>query len=71
MDFSAYVSEKMAAARLEDLRRESAQVALLESVSPGRRPIGVALGAVLIRMGRWMAQERGAAGRNAGVRVGH
>jgi hypothetical protein len=69
MDFSAYVTEKMAAARLDDLRRESARVSLLHSLSRGRGPLALALGALLVRAGRWLAHGHGPAARNAGVRV--
>ncbi|HKW92290.1 MAG TPA: hypothetical protein VJX92_10350 [Methylomirabilota bacterium] len=69
MDFSGYVTEKMAAARLDDLRRESARVSLLHSIPRERRPIAFALGALLVRVRRWLAHGPAAAGRNAGVRV--
>ncbi len=69
MDFSAYVTEKMAAARLDDLRRESARVSLLHAISRRPRPIAFALCALLVRVGRWLAHGSAAPGRNAGVRV--
>jgi len=69
MDFSAYVTEKMATARLDDLRRESARISLLHSIPRGRGPIAFVLGALLVRAGRRLAHGPAAAGRNAGVRV--
>ncbi|HYB70838.1 MAG TPA: hypothetical protein VEH80_09215 [Candidatus Bathyarchaeia archaeon] len=68
MDFGVYVTEKMAACRLADLRAESRQMLLLQSARPYRRTVRYELGAALIRVGRWLAAE-GRARPNAGVRV--
>jgi len=69
MDFSVYVTEKLATARLDDLRQESARISLLHSIPRGRGPIAFALGALRVRARRWLAHGPAAAGRNAGVRV--
>jgi hypothetical protein len=68
MDVSDYITEKMAAARLEDLREQSARLALLHQARGGRRPLAHGLGTALIRLGRWLARD-GVPGRNGGVRV--
>ena len=68
MDFGVYVSEKMAASRLADLRAESRHMGLLQAARPARRTVRHELGAALIRVGRWLAAE-GRARPNAGVRV--
>lgn len=48
--------------RLDEARAEAAQVALLRALAPARRPVRVALGFALIKVGRWVA------GRTAGPR---
>ncbi len=69
MDFGAYITEKMAAARLDDLRRESARISLHHAIARRRSPLAFAVGALLVRAGRWLALGHGAAGRDAGFRV--
>jgi hypothetical protein len=68
MDVSDYITEKMAAARLDDLREQSARLALLDQARGGRRGLAPRLGAVLVRLGRWLARDA-VPGRNGGVRV--
>ena len=68
MDVSDYITEKMAAARLEELREQSARLALLDQARAGRPGLAPRLGAVLVRLGRWLARD-GVPGRNGGVRV--
>ncbi|HTI57268.1 MAG TPA: hypothetical protein VMC04_23735 [Verrucomicrobiae bacterium] len=68
MDVSDYVTEKMAAARLEELRERSARLALLDQVRGGRGPLARSLGAALVRVGRWLAPDE-VPDRNGGVRV--
>jgi len=51
-----YAMEKIVAARLNELRRERAQIALLDSVRPRRRGIGRRLGVALVRIGQRLAQ---------------
>jgi hypothetical protein len=68
MDVSDYITEKMAAIRLEELRDQSARLALLDRVRGGRRGLAPRLGAALVRLGRWLARV-GVVGRNGGVRV--
>ena len=69
MDFNTYAIEKIVVGRLADPRAASAQVALLESARVGPRGMGPAVGAALIRLGRWLAPGEAVAPPNAGVRV--
>lgn len=69
MDFNAYATEKIAEVRLADLRAARARAALVDAARVGRRGLGPALGATLIRVGRWLAQGDAVTARNAGVRV--
>lgn len=66
---NVYAVERIAAARLDDLRAAAARIALIESGRAGRRGWGRAVGSVLVRLVRWLAGGAGAAGANAGVRV--
>ena len=68
MDVSDYITEKMAAARLDELRERSARLALLAQARGGRRGLTRRLGTVLVRLGRWLARD-GVPGRTGGVRV--
>ena len=68
MDVSDYITEKMAAARLDELREQSARLALLDRARGGPRGLAPRLGAALVRLGRWLARA-GVPGRNGGVRV--
>ena len=68
MEFGDYITEKMAAARLGDLRAQSARVALLNQVRGSRIGMLPRLGIALTRVGRWFTRGRGPV-RNAGVRV--
>jgi hypothetical protein len=68
MDFSDYITEKMAAARLGELREQSARLALLDQARAGRRGLAFRLSTALTRLGQRLARG-GVAGRNAGVRV--
>jgi hypothetical protein len=69
MDCNLYATEKIAAGRLADLRAACARIALVESARGRRRGPGAAVGAALIRVGRWLAQDEGVAAANAGVRL--
>jgi len=69
MDFNTYAAEKMAEARLTDLRAAAARAALIESARVGPRGVGPAVGGALIRLGRWLTQGETVAAPNAGVRV--
>lgn len=69
MDFNAYVVEKLTETRLADLRAAGARAALVASVRVEPRGVGPAVGAALIRLGRWLAPGDVAA-PNGGVRVG-
>ena len=69
MDVNTYAIEKLVAGRLADLRAASARVALLRSAQIGRRGVGVAVGAALIRLGHWLAPGEAVSAPNAGVRV--
>jgi hypothetical protein len=68
MDVSDYITEKMAAARLDELRERSARLALLDQARGGRPGLVQRLGTVLVRLGWWLARD-GVPGRNGGVRV--
>ena len=68
MDFNLYAVERVMEDRLAELRRRSAQLALLRAVQPVPRP-SRRLGAALIRVGHWLAQGNAVRVRNAGVRV--
>jgi len=69
MDYNVYATEKIAAGRLADLRAVRERIALVESARGRRRGVGAAVGAALIRVGRWLAQDEGVAAANAGVRL--
>ena len=62
MDVNVYAASKIAESRLAELRKERAQIALLESVRAPRRPVGVRVGAALIRAGQWLASDERAGG---------
>jgi hypothetical protein len=69
MDFGIYVTERMVAARLDELRAEGRRRALLRTArAPGSR-VGTGLGIALIRIGRWLAPGDPGAARNGGVRL--
>jgi hypothetical protein len=68
MEWSDYVMERVAAARLGELRAQSARFRLLRRLRGPRPGALPALGLALIQLGRWLARD--AAGvRNGGVRV--
>jgi len=69
MDFNTYAAEKMVEVRLADLRAAGARAALLASARVGPRGVGPAVGRVLIRLGRWLAEGEVVAVANAGVRA--
>jgi hypothetical protein len=58
----------VAAARLGELRAQSARFRLLRSLNASRSGVLPALGLTLIHLGRWLARD-GAGVRNGGVRV--
>ena len=68
MDYGEYITEKMAEARLGELREQSARRAALDWARRPRRGLILHLGIVLTRLGRWLDRDRGPV-RNAGVRV--
>jgi hypothetical protein len=68
MDYGEYITEKMAAARLGELREQSARRAVLDRARRPRRGLILHLGIVLTRLGRRLDRDRGRV-RNAGVRV--
>ncbi len=57
------VEEQMVRQRLDEARAEAARQALLRHLGPARRPIRVAVGFALIKVGQWVA---GRAPRRAG-----
>ena len=50
-----YLDEQLVRDRLDEARAMSAQHALLTPPAPVRRPVRVALGLGLIRVGHWIA----------------
>lgn len=68
MEWSDYVMERVAAARLGELRAQSERVRLLRRLGPPRSGARPALGRALIHLGRWLARD-GAGIRNGDVRV--
>ena len=58
-----YLDEQLVRARLDEARAQAAQYALIRSLQPVRRPVRVAVGFALIRVGHWVA---GRAARRAG-----
>ena len=68
MEWSDYVMERVAAARLRELRAQSERFRLLRQLDASRSGLRPALGLALIHLGRWLARD-GAGVRNGGVRV--
>lgn len=68
MEWSDYVMERVAAARLGELRAQSERFRLLRRLDAPRSGVLPALGLALIHLGRWLARD-GAGVRNGGVRV--
>ncbi len=58
-----YLDEELVRDRIDEARALAARQALIRSLRPVRRPVRVALGLALIRVGHWMA---GRAPRRAG-----
>jgi hypothetical protein len=50
-----YLEEVLARERILEARAMAARHALVRSLAPARRPMRVALGYALIRVGRWVA----------------
>lgn len=68
MDFGDYITEKVAAARLGELREQCARLALLHQARRGRRGLVHRVGIGLARLGRWLARD-GDPLRNGRVRA--
>ena len=68
MDFGDYVTEKVAAARLGELREQCARLTLLDQARRGRRGLIPCLGIGLSRLGRWLVRD-GDPVRNGRVRA--
>lgn len=68
MDFGDYITEKVAAARLGELREQCARLTLLAEARRGRRGLIPRLGIGLARLGRWLARA-GSPGGNGRVRA--
>ena len=49
------VEEQVVRQRLDEARAEAARQALLRDLRPARRPIPVAVGFALIKVGHWVA----------------
>jgi hypothetical protein len=69
MDFNVYAAERLAEARLADLRGHRARIALLGAAGRPRHRVLRSLGTALIRVGHWLARRDAVGARNAGVRV--
>lgn len=67
MDFGIYVTERLAAVRLAELRAESARVAVLTAATRSAAA-GRPAERVFARLARWLGGGHGP-GQNAGVRV--
>ncbi len=52
---NGYLDEQLVRERLDEVRAMAAQQALVRSFRPVRRPMRVALGLALIRVGHWLA----------------
>jgi hypothetical protein len=64
---NVYVDEQLVRERLDEARALAARYAMIQSLRPVRRPVRVAVGLALIRMGHWVAgrapRRTGAPGR--------
>jgi hypothetical protein len=52
-----YPDEQLVRERLEEARALAAQAALIRSLRPVRRPVRMAVGAALIKIGHWIAGQ--------------
>jgi len=68
MDFGDYITEKVAAARLGELREQCARLTLLAEARRGRRGLISRLRIGLARLGRWLGRPGGPVG-NGRVRA--
>ena len=53
-----HLDEQLVRERLDEARALAARSALIRSLRPARRPVRVAAGAALIKIGRWLAGQR-------------
>ena len=60
---NVFLDEQLVRERVEEARAMAAQLAVIRSLRPAPRPVRVALGLALIRVGHWVA---GGALRRAG-----
>jgi hypothetical protein len=54
-EMNMYLDENLVRERLDEARAMAAQMALIRSLRPIRRPVRVAVGLALIRVGHWVA----------------
>jgi hypothetical protein len=52
---NTHLHEQLVRERLDEARAMAARRALLRKLGPARRPVRVAVGLALIRVGRWVA----------------
>ena len=52
-----YLEEQLVRERLEEARAIAAQAALIRSLRPVRRPVRMAIGAALVKIGHWVAGQ--------------
>jgi hypothetical protein len=52
---NTHLDLQLASERLDEARAAAAQAALVRSLRPARRPVRVAVGLALIKIGHWLA----------------
>ncbi len=52
---NTHLHEELVRARLDEARATAAHLALLRALRPARRPVRVAVGFALIKIGHWVA----------------
>jgi hypothetical protein len=55
MAMNTHLHEQLVRERLDEARATAARLALLRRLRPARRPVRVAAGFALIKIGRWVA----------------
>jgi hypothetical protein len=55
MAMNTHLHEQLVRARLDEARATAAHLALLRTLRPARRPVRVAVGFALIKVGHWVA----------------
>jgi hypothetical protein len=55
MEMNTHLHEQLVRERLDEARALAAHLALLRKLRPARRPVRVAVGFALIKVGHWVA----------------